>query len=96
MQILQNVAYTLQHCQKISVIHGNLRAKNIFVDNDDKTDKLIYYIGGFHHAVMAKYVPLLVFSPTYYYLLGNNLISKIFKKYFKFLKSNYYLKDNNI
>ncbi|VBB26558.1 unnamed protein product [Acanthocheilonema viteae] len=53
-EILQNVAYTLHHCHKISIIHGNLRAKNIFVDNDDKTAKPIYYIGGFHHAVMAK------------------------------------------
>uniref|UniRef100_A0A0R3RHK6 Protein kinase domain-containing protein n=1 Tax=Elaeophora elaphi TaxID=1147741 RepID=A0A0R3RHK6_9BILA len=53
-EILQSIACTLHHCHKISIIHGNLRAKNIFVDNDDKTAKPIYYIGGFHHAVMAK------------------------------------------
>ncbi|CAG9529644.1 unnamed protein product [Cercopithifilaria johnstoni] len=53
-EILKNVAYTLHHCHKISVIHGNLRAENIFVDNDDKTAKPIYYVGGFHHAVIAK------------------------------------------
>ncbi|VIP00129.1 Uncharacterized protein BM_BM8780 [Brugia malayi] len=55
IKILRHIAQTLDHCQKMPVIHGNLRAKNIFVDiNDDKTAEPIYYVGGFHHAVMAK------------------------------------------
>ncbi|VDN03050.1 unnamed protein product [Thelazia callipaeda] len=55
VQILSHIAMTLSQYQKIPVIHGNLRAKNVFVDlSDDKIAKPIYYLGGFQYSTLSK------------------------------------------
>ncbi|KHN82292.1 Tyrosine-protein kinase FRK [Toxocara canis] len=56
--IVQDIACTLHHCLRLNIIHCNLRAKNIFVDmkmdQTTKKEKPVYYVGGFHSAVMAR------------------------------------------
>uniref|UniRef100_A0A914ZE26 Protein kinase domain-containing protein n=1 Tax=Parascaris univalens TaxID=6257 RepID=A0A914ZE26_PARUN len=56
--IVQDIACTLHHCLKLNIIHCNLRAKNIFVDIKEdsaaKKERAVYYVGGFHLAVMTR------------------------------------------
>uniref|UniRef100_A0A914ZE22 Protein kinase domain-containing protein n=1 Tax=Parascaris univalens TaxID=6257 RepID=A0A914ZE22_PARUN len=61
LQIVQDIACTLHHCLKLNIIHCNLRAKNIFVDIKEdsaaKKERAVYYVGGFHLAVMTRLFP---------------------------------------
>lgn len=76
------MACTLHHCQKLQIIHGNLRAKNVFVDikedAENKTSKVVYYVGGYQYASMgSKSVILPPKNITFPFILIEQLSSQL-------------------